>query len=148
MNPAGVPTDKRLIDVDRKAGKVTISPPRIENGQNSPEYSVVRFDNIMTIAPTFRVGADKKPAFDQMVKTIQADPNFRSKLKPEDQISIVAETAPKKGMRGNHNGKMTMPSNFTPISPSRRMAALLRRKPSKKQSRRRLSKSPARRAAS
>jgi len=109
MNPAGVPTDKRLIDVDRKAGKVTISPPRIENGQNSPEYSVVRFDNIMTIAPTFRVGADKKPAFDQMVKTIQADPNFRSKLKPEDQISIVAETAPKKGMRGNHNVTVSIP---------------------------------------
>lgn len=127
MNPAGFPTDKRLIKVDRKAGKVEITPPRMPNAQNSPQYSVVRFDNIMNIAPTFRVGADKKPAFDALIQSVQADPNFRSKLKPEDQIAVMNETAPKKGVRGNHNVTVSMPvdlyKNFRALLDQQKLAS-------------------------
>lgn len=131
MNPAGIPTEKRLLKIDRKAGEVQITPPRMPNAANSSSYQLIRFDNIMNITPTLRVGNEKKQAFDQLVQRLSTDQSFTSKLLPQQRISIVKETAPsKKGnvQRGNYSITVSIPvdlfKNFQGMLDQAKMASV------------------------
>lgn len=109
MNPEGIPTEKRLIKADRKSGTVQITPPRYPDAENTVNYQLVRFDNIINIMPTLRVGMERKAVFDQFVKGMEQDPEFRSKLLPGTGMAVVSESAPKELKRGNYSVTLSIP---------------------------------------
>lgn len=130
MNPGGIPTEKPLIKVDRKKDAVTLIPPRHPNAENSESYSLKRFNDILTVYPTFKVAQNKKKAFDQIVQILQQAPNFNSRLKPGERLQIVSEQAPVKNgkpIKGNIAVTVGIPvdlfKNFSKILDNKKLAA-------------------------